>query len=377
MSEIKMDTICAYRAFQDWKTALKLRQLHIALQKRLSLHLNDGFEQLLCFLQDKNVLHEMNTIHNMVKLHLNAQNVLTALMVQHHPDIILESKEDQNFHSLQMQIKARRLNQWLWLWPKPNKSQQQHHVKTTKLPFWSTYKVLALDFHESLVAWKKADQMKTLTPFFDMYHELYCLYNELDESDQKMAMVRIEKFEHDIQKLGGINAVQMMKQYHDARKQVNGEETPEQRLEIHLRQQMKQAFWHQLLETLYSNDWTTIPSLLKDLKTMLVQLSPSNTTLYEENIDLEFISGKIENNVMTASDILALIDYLANEITQLDFATRLQASINNDHSNQLWKDTIHEQFRQQMDLQLILVSFFKNAFQRLERIETLVNLLKR
>jgi hypothetical protein len=376
-SENNSNIINVYNSFRQWKEQVaqrkSFREIEKELQQSLSKH---SFDALAFTLQDKALLVKLNTIHASIDLHLSAKSVLTALMVEHYPEIVLEAKEDQNVHSLQMQIKARRLNKIVW--PSLNSNNENEEKKdsiqssSSRLQFNSTYKALARDFHESLQLWTAADKLPTLTPFFDIYFSIFSSYEELkegfNEEELKQSLKHIAKIERDVSRIGGSQAITQMKQYYESRKALNGEESAGDRLSIHLRKQMKEMFYNQLLENLYADDWKRIPALIADLKKMMLEVAPSRATQYAETLDLDFITQKIENHVMSADDIFKMMRFVANEIAQFDSAA-------NDKNNEMWRNTIDEQFKQRLDLQLILVSFFKNAFQRLERIKTLSDII--
>ncbi len=307
-------------------------------------------QQFICNRSIIDVLNNIFTFYSQLynEDNLSGKVILTSIVVAYFTDQMIDIKnlEKEELNLIQY---SKILNKMLL----SNKINIRH------------FYVVCSEYSKCFQEWKQKDVDKVLSEIFQYYNELEQVSNKLDEVERKTLDNEKVKLLQRIKKLDKTGEEKLLKYIDD-----NKNKTVEEKIiELHTTT-IKLAFWDKIISDVQENNFLSTIQLLKDVKDMICVLVPSKQTELDEYIDIDFITTKISDNILTPLDIMNLLSFVESTITSLE--TSLVAFISLQLINDTkWRDVLSQQIKMNIPLHMLLPQFFKTAFNKLENIEKL------
>lgn len=224
--------------------------------------------------------------------------------------------------------------------------------------------------------WKYEDMFRVIKPFIDSYYQLdetlSFIENDNKSNNDGLDIWKEEikkqqnSIKNQIYKIGGKIALDTLNNYEPPQVIV------EKKIERKIQETLRKAFWDLFEENVKKGDFTQIKSMLVDLKKMITELVPNNTTILKElndNIDEDYIDQLIRHDVFQPVQCYKLMLYVKELIS------KFQAP-EDDKDTTEWWNKLQYYFSNSGTYADILPLFFKIAFLKLEKIKIVVEHIK-
>jgi hypothetical protein len=137
-------------------------------------------------------------------------------------------------------------------------------------------------------------------------------------------------------------------------------------VEDRIKSNISKEFWNNVEQTMKNNDYTLLLNNLKNIKEILIDLTPKSIKKSEkidlnEYLDLEFLKQKLENNVFDKEQIVSLCKYL------LDKVHNLQSKVRDDDLHIFWSHCL-EKLNNEVPIYEFISYFLKELYKIIDDI---------
>ena len=136
---------------------------------------------------------------------------------------------------------------------------------------------------------------------------------------------------------------------------------------------MKRAFWDKLQDDLVDKKYTGMINVLSELREKLCNLVPHRVDLhkeYYEFIDVDLIKQMLDNNAMSPSFVISLVNYIISVLRQMD-------SLSEESFYDMWQTEIHKYLMDTtISNEVVLPIFLRECYTRIELIQTHIETFK-
>lgn len=136
---------------------------------------------------------------------------------------------------------------------------------------------------------------------------------------------------------------------------------------------LKRAFWDKLQDDLLNKEYTGMINVLRELREKLCNLVPNRRDLHEEYhefIDVDLIKQMLDNNAITPSYILSLVNYIISVLKQMD-------SLSEEYFYDMWQTELYKFLVDEgVANEVILPIFLRESYTRIELIEKHIETFK-
>lgn len=233
----------------------------------------------------------------------------------------------------------------------------------------------------SFNSWKSGDLNKLLSVFKHSYYELQLtkqviLQKSVDEErelreDEILWREEIDKqcksIEDKIRKLGGEEAVSEL---HNPPQNINLDQVVRDVMESEEgKKAMSRDYWKEFGDQIDNGDFSRLYQLLEETTKRLCDIIPNRSDIHteiKENIDINFIRQKIDNNIFEPSDFKSLVNYIIDKVKQ--FGPPVE-----DDNLDKWKTEYFDNISPETTYGNSLPKFFNEVLRRLDQIEETVS----
>jgi hypothetical protein len=127
---------------------------------------------------------------------------------------------------------------------------------------------------------------------------------------------------------------------------------------------VRRAFWDVVAQNLKDEKYDQMIILLTDIKEIILDLAPTKKQELDNVLDKELLTQMIENGLLNNKAIDQYINYIIKHIETLQQPSE-------DTNTRTWKENITYMINKEEPRYKVLVYFFENAFNKLEKIKYL------
>ena len=301
---------------------------------------NIPLDELMPFLQTPLVIEQTKIFLRQNGTNIFVKKFLSFFMIYYHKDEILDD------HEISIEF-YKQVKRCIRVYNSLREEYKEFKIKIFQYTVNETEKWFDI--------WKKKDKYEIIMPMIHMYHYLeehktqQVEWNQ--EIDRQKALIRsnILNLESTAQELLD----------NPPRVQIN-EEAQRNVMNV-----VYQAYWDKFQKSVEDKDWSQLIGFVEEIKTMLKDLVPHRNDLHlriNNELDVEKLRHKLENNIMSNDDIYETMGFVVHWIEQF------QTPSDDKNTEEWW-----EHLKTQETWGILMRDFFMITFAKLDKIRVILN----
>jgi hypothetical protein len=301
---------------------------------------------------------------------IDSKKFLSCFMIKHHPKVIITDETD--LEKTLSDVSNKLIDIILHIYYSHNKFSMNYYISRFNL-YYSRFIVLFED-------WKEYDKRKIINDLSTIYLELEQdknkKYEDLDSLTNHEFITSIEieqkKLVKKIELIGGEKGLE----YLDSLKQeIEVYKKEVEKLYVNINNNLHDAFWNNIREELSKEppNMEVILEMLNETKVLLVNCNKGLQRELDENIDIEFIKGMLDKDVIDDKYIYNMCNYIIGVLKNCQ-------AIGEDEDLEEFRKDVNERLVKGIAYRDFFPIFFRHVFEKAEQILKdidIINMIKK